>query len=181
MIVTEPTYETVFYIARNLRQSDRDEIFGLRFHDSPFILTSEVMARPELSWVIWHEGFPAAIIGAVQVTPGVWSLHCFGTDNFDKVAKQLTRFAMRRLKPMIFGELGGHRAQTDALVTNTASRKWIEFLGGVQESVMKGRGRRGEDYVTYALTKPPMPPEDTAALDLEMTKLDHGLRDATFC
>lgn len=153
MKLTAPTHEAVHYIARNLRAIDREEVYALRFHDNDFLLTNEVIACP-LTWVAWHDGFPVAVLGAVEVTPGVWSMHCFGTDAFGRIALPLTRFAVKTFRPMLFGELGAHRLQADALAKNTESCRWIELLGGHKEAVLKGRGRKGEDFVTYAMMKP---------------------------
>src|SRR4051812_33585817 len=93
----------LLHIAENMRQMDREEIYCTRWSDDPSDLVGGLMGiinRPSsITRVACLEGFPVAVVGAVEAWPGVWDVWCFGTDAFDHVALSLTKYVRRVLVP----------------------------------------------------------------------------------
>lgn len=151
MYLTVPDYDAVLYVVRNLREADKEEIYALRFHEVPEAVAGEVMARPEMTWVAWHDGVPTAVIGGVEVMPGVWRMHCFGTDYWPKIAIPITRFVKRKIIPLLFGQFGARRLEADSHWSHMEAHRWMEILGCEREGVRQALGKDGSDYVTYVL------------------------------
>jgi hypothetical protein len=152
MRLTDPEHGAVFYVVNNMRAIDRAEIYGLRFHQNPFILTGEVMAQAKFCWVAWHGEKPAAVIGATETHPGCWQVFCFGTDEFNRIALPLTRFVRRRMLPALFNDLGARRLEADSLCHHTEAHRWLESFGAKQESIKEAYSDAG-DYFTFALCR----------------------------
>ena len=153
MRLTAPTLETAFYVCANMRQCDRDEIYAVRNHRDPHILAQEVMARPEVTWIVWHAGLPAVVLGGIELWRGVWSVHCFGTDDWHKLALPMTRFIKKVMLPLMFDEFGAHRLEADSICTHREAHRWMELCGAHKEGTKLGRGRNGEDYHTFVIRR----------------------------
>lgn len=153
MILTEPNLATVYYVMSNLRPIDREEIFAVRGHDSVDRVTMELMSRPEMTWVAWHDGKPAVVFGGVEICPGVWTMHCFGTPDWPKLAVPLTRFAKRKVLPLLFNDFNAHRLEADSIASHTEAHRWIELCGARKEGVKAKRGRARQNYYTYVIVK----------------------------
>jgi hypothetical protein len=154
MILSECTHDTVLHVARNMRDRDREEIYNVRWDDNPFTIVNDVMARREFSWVAWRDQMPCAVIGGMLVHPGVWSMYCFATDDFPRVAIGLTRFAGKTLVPTLFDKVGAHRLQCDSHEKHVDAHRWLSTFGAELESVKRAYGRDGADYFTFAIVRP---------------------------
>lgn len=152
MKLSHCSHESVLYVAKNMRERDREEIYGTRFEDNPFHLTYDVMAQSSFAWVAWRDELPAVVIGAGQRHPGVWSVFCFGTDQFGRVAIDLTRFVTKQMVPKLF-EIGAHRLECDSHIKHTDAHRWLKICGAWQEGVKRGYGRDGSDYLTFVIRR----------------------------
>lgn len=147
---TELKYEDALYICQNLREQDAAEAFAVMWGDSPADL-----ARASAQWGPYafcsktDEGEPVAMIGASETWPGRWQVWMLATDKFDKIGLSLTKWVLRVMIPQLFDELGLHRGEAQSLSTHTVAHRWMEHLGAVKESTLRGFGRKGEDFVTY--------------------------------
>lgn len=153
MHLTTPEHGPVLFVTCNMRASDKEEIYGLRFEENPYTLMHDVMAQSRYAWVAWHDGKPAAVFGGAQSHPGVWRMFAFGTDDFIRIARPLTRFATKTVIPQLFGELGARRLECDSHIAHTQAHRWLDRLGARVESVRQSYGRDGTDYLHYALLK----------------------------
>lgn len=159
MLLTAPDHASVLYVVANMRAIDKHEIYNLRHHENPFHIVNEVMARPEMTWVAWTAGEPsllvapkpAVVFGGIEAHPGVWQIHCFGTDDWPKLAIPLTRFVKRTMLPMLFGEFNAHRLEADSIASHVEAHRWMEICGAHREGVKKARGRDRSDYFTYVI------------------------------
>lgn len=145
----------VEYVCLNMRESDRAEVFGMRAHDNPMILAKEIVAVAPYGKVgiADHQGRPAAIIGVTPMWPGVWSAWAFGTDDWPKVAIELTRYALRVLRPFIL-ERGAHRMQCESRIDHVEAHRWLQTLGAEPEAILSRFGRDGTDYVMFRWSRP---------------------------
>lgn len=150
MLLTNPEHETVLHVARHMRGIDREEIYGIRDHENPFLITNEVMAAANFAWVAWHDGWPAIVIGGRENWHGRWSMFCFGTDSFPALGLPLTRFVKSHLLPTLFDELGAKRLEADSHWRHVEAHRWLESFGAHQESVKRAYGKNGDDYFCFA-------------------------------
>ena len=153
MILSHCSHDAVLYVARNMRERDKEEIYGLRFEENPFHVVNDVMARSNFSWVAWLDDKPQAVFGGGEVRPGVWSMFAFATDEFPRLALGLTRFATKTVIPTLFGELGAHRLQCESHEAHADAHRWLELLGAGQEAVLRGYGKDGSNYLLFAICK----------------------------
>lgn len=151
MIVERATLDTAIHITHRLRQRDREEVFALSHHDSPLVLAHDFIFASEFCYVA-RKDEPIAICGAQPLHPGVWNVYMVATDRFREIRFSLTKF----VKKVMFGSLvetGAHRLEAISLATHHVAHRWLEALGGHQESVRRRFGKNGEDFVVYAWVK----------------------------
>lgn len=153
MILSHCSHDTVLHIARNMRERDRVEIYSLRREENPFHVVNDVMAWSNFAWVAWLDDLPQVVIGGAELRPGVWSMFCFGTDAFPRLALGLTRFAKHTIIPTIFGKLGGHRLQCDSHIEHKSAHKWLKMLGAHLESEKIGFGKDGSTYLEFVVLR----------------------------
>lgn len=153
MILTHCSHDAVLYVVKNMRERDQEEIYNLRWDDNPFMILNDVMAQKNFAWIAWLDEKPAVVIGGAPVRPGVWSMFCFGTDEFPRLALGLTRFASKNIVPTLFGELGAHRLQCDSHEKHVTAHKWLKMFGAEIEAVKAGYGRDGSNYFSFVIPK----------------------------
>lgn len=147
MMLPNPTREEILHVVMNLRDASRREIFqatDLSREDFAMV----IYGSDGFKWVGFHEGKPAAILGASQCHSGVWSVFGFGTDDWHHIWRQVTRTARKEMFPAVY-DLGAHRAHCTTLTESTDIHRWLKALGATEESVMRGYGKGGEDYSVF--------------------------------
>lgn len=142
------TYDSVLFVARNMRQADRDEIYATRWSTDPADLAAACMACPYFAWCFWHDGVPAGVIGAIPKHPGVWNVYAFGTRDFNRVALPMSRHAMRVMIPTI-DKVGARRAECLSSANHVEAHRWLEMMGAERESTLSRYGKYGEDFYLY--------------------------------
>ena len=105
MTIFKPTYDSVLYVAQNMRAADCEEIYPLLHDPSPDELARRVMSAPIYCWLA-ADPHPIAVFGMFEVRPKAWTAFAFATDDFPKVASEMTRFLIRKVKPHLFNDLG---------------------------------------------------------------------------
>lgn len=150
MLIAVPTCppDDVRFVARNMREWDRKEIFALRWDDEPDGVAADVLRVPGFSWVAYHDDTPAAVIGAMPMWPGVWSLFAFGTEAFPHVALTLTKHVKRFMIPALI-QGGAHRGQCHSIEGHTDAHRWLESMGGKTEPMIRGFGRNRENFIPF--------------------------------
>ena len=147
-----PNLMAITYVCENLREIDRRECINAFFGTPQDLAISHFSFRGAYTRVVWFGSAPAAVVGTYEMWPGVWSMWAFGTDLWPKVVVPITKFIRRELDPFIKSQ-GAHRAQAIAHADHTEAHAWIEMLGMEREGVLKGYGRDGSDYVSFAWRK----------------------------
>lgn len=153
MKISRLTREPALHVLNNLRDVDREEIYALRFDEDPGRVADELMLMDAFAWVMWHGDRPAIVLGAHEMWPGVWTVFCFGTDDFDALALPLTRFVKETMIPILFDDLGAHRLEADSLATHENAHRWMGLCGARKEAVKQKRGKGGEDFFTFVIVK----------------------------
>lgn len=150
-IIHKPGFPIVHFIARNMREWDRREIFALRWDDDPAGVARDVMHSGETSWAALVDGIPAVAFGTLALWPGVWSMWAFGTDDFRHAVIGVTRMIRRVIIPGMV-RAGARRAQAYSMAGHDEAQRWLESWGARRESTAPGFGRGGEDYYLYVRT-----------------------------
>lgn len=151
-MLTAPSLYTIEYICLNMRQSDREEIFGLRPYDDPlrFAWDSwQAVANLGRGRVAWANGKPAAIFAFTNPWPTNWEVWMFGTDDFRSAAIPLLRWARTEAKD-ILSSVDGRRLQCDVRMGHPDAHKLVKALGALAEGPpMKAYGKDGSAYQRY--------------------------------
>jgi hypothetical protein len=151
MMLPNPRIEEVLYVCRNMRQRSHDEIFGST-DMTPDQFAAFIARVPGFKWVGYCDGAPAAIIGAYQDHSGVWSLFGFGTDDWQKIWRSVTKVAKRDMMRAVM-EAGAHRAHCITRDDHTETHVWLRALGAKLQVKMPAYGKDGSDYTMFAWLK----------------------------
>lgn len=142
----------LYTVVENMREWDRKEIFATRWSEDPHDLVRDAMACYEFGWIASHDDRPVCAIGGAPLHPGVWSVWMFATPEFDKIKYSLSRFALRRMKPVL--QDVSHRVECRSMEGHEDAQKWLEFLGMSRESVIPKYGKAGETFLLYSWINP---------------------------
>lgn len=137
------------HIVHNLRDADRRELDAVNPDMNTVRLVNKIMALEAFTFFAKVNDTPAALIGGWPLWPGVWQVFAFGTDDFERVAPTLTKFALRFMVPAITNA-GGHRAQCESIEGHDRAHRWLEHMGYENEGPMRKFGRNGETFYRFA-------------------------------
>jgi hypothetical protein len=137
-----------------MRQSDKDEIFGLTWHDNPLLLAREVVQAASHGHAAISEinGVPVAIIGCAPIRPGVWSFYSFGTSEWSRSVLELTRYG-RKVISQFVRERNAHRAQCESRFDHIEAHRWLKLMGAQCDGPLPGYGKDGADYLMFSWSK----------------------------
>lgn len=150
-IAPNPRPAETYYVLTHLSEKSQEDIFG-----STDISPEELVKyydylqaqRKCFVWVFYWDGKPAAILGASQDRPGVWSVFGMGTDDWKKVWRQVTVTAKRDMFAAV-EEVGAHRAYCVSPASHEDTHRWLRYLGANHEAEMPAYGNKGEDYIMF--------------------------------
>jgi hypothetical protein len=141
----------VGFVAARMRAGDRDEIFATRWDDDPEKIAEETMACAQFGCVAWHAAEPVAVVCAMPLWPGVWTVAMYATTRWPAVVLAVTRWLRRELMPDVTAS-GAHRVECRSLATHVMAHRWLERLGARREALLIDYGRNREAYYIYAWT-----------------------------
>jgi hypothetical protein len=147
-LIAEPPYDDVLFVAQSMRPSDRAEIFATQWTDTPDELAAAVVNSGAFRWGAYIDGVPVAMIGAAPRWPGSWQAWAFGTNEFPRVARTLTRHARRFMQPALINA-GARRMDAYALASHAQSNLWLRALGATPGNVLENWGKQGETFVCF--------------------------------
>lgn len=147
-MIPNATHEEILYVCQNLRDVSRNEIF-LATDATEAEFAAAIANAPGFKWVGYHDGLPAAILGARPAHEGVWIVYGFGTDHWIDIWRDVTRTALKHLIPDVKAT-GAHRAHSVTLTSATDIHRWLRLLGATEECVMSGYGKGQEDFTMFA-------------------------------
>ncbi len=151
-------------VALNMRAADAAEIFACRFDDDSAGgragLALEVAAAVTARGLGWVAGLdrPIAAFGAVEQWPGHWGAFQFGTPDWPRVVRSVTRFARTTARAALLAR-GARRCEVRSAIWRTDAHRWLAALGAAREATHRDHGRDGSAYLTFAWTAgPPIGP-----------------------
>lgn len=152
--LSPPDFASLAFIAYNMRQADKDEIYNVLGHNNPFILAQQTLDASRMGQaVVAHgrSGRPVACMGFMVRHPGVCQAFAFGTDHFQSAALTLTRYALRVMKPALLAS-GFHRLQCESRIDHHDAHRWLRSLGFQSEGILRQFGSDGSDYIQFGAT-----------------------------
>ena len=143
----------VEHVVANMREWDRREIFATRLDGKEVeTLAEDVFHVGPVSWVAYQELEPVAVFGCAPCWRGVWNMWFFATDKFPQIGLGVTKLIVRHIVPMLW-DGGAHRLQCNSMEGHVEAHRWLETLGAKREATLRGFGRDGETFHTYAWSK----------------------------
>ena len=156
------TYDTVNYVAENLREQDRIELSATAVDDD-LHLADRVMGFASAAFVSLDETLvPISVWGLCPLWPGVGSAFAFGTNDWGRALWPMTRHVRRFMIPFLLDH-GYHRIECRALATRQDVGRWVALFGAEQEAVLRSSGKRGEDLILYRWLSDRRPADESAA------------------
>ena len=148
-----PDFASLAYIATNMRQADRDEIYNVIGHNNPFLLAQQTLDASRMGSAVVAAacGRPVAVMGFMVRHAGVTTAYAYSTSDFPRVALTLTRYALKVMKPALLAS-GFHRLQAESRIDHTDAHLWLERLGFRREGILKQFGSDGSDYIMFGAT-----------------------------
>jgi len=148
-----PTLANLAFIACNMRQADRSEIYNVIGHNNPFILAGQTLDATGMGvgCVAYAGSLPVGVIGACGVHPGVCCAFAYGTDDFPRVALSLTRYALTVIRPWLKDQ-GFHRLECKSRFDHVHAHRWLRLFGMANEGTLTGYGSDGSDYFQFGVS-----------------------------
>lgn len=148
MILQAPSLDALSYVASNMREWDRREIYATRWSDDPLTLARDSLDVGGLSWVAGLE-FPICAFGAFPMFPGCWAVWLYATDDFDKIGIPLTRHVRKAIIPSLISA-GVRRVECRSMEGHTFAHRWMESgLKMTREASLDRYGKGGETFHIY--------------------------------
>lgn len=147
MVQAELKFEDVEYIAKNMREWDKREIYASHWHDDPTELAKETMPHHLFAWTFGLDR-PIAAVGAICMWPGVWTVWMFATDEFHLIALPLTKFIKRKMMPALYPF--AHRVECKTIEGHKEAQKWLDMLGAKREDgILEKYGKNKDNFIVY--------------------------------
>lgn len=154
MKIRPPTAAEVVLVAKAMRERDLREFLAVSPHEMHATLTMGLAERfgdrSDTYGFYLDDNTPVAVGAMVQHRPNVVTLMFFATDDFTKVATELTKFIVNRLFPG-YRKHGVHRIECISIDGYSEVHRWIELLGLQREGEpLLGYGKNRETFIQFA-------------------------------
>lgn len=152
MILEGAPQREILTVCRSLRAKSAAEMFLFRESEDRDALARDIAGLPGMKWCAHHLRRPAAIIGAYPQHPGVWGMFGFGTDDYDAVMVEVTKFGRAVVMPAVKAA-GAHRIECYSPAGHDDTHRWLAFFGLQREATLRAYGKGGEDVFVFAWVK----------------------------
>jgi hypothetical protein len=142
----------LLYVADNMRDIDKKEVYATRWDENPATLVDSILSNGRFGWVAGGEdGIPIAAFGAVPMWPGVWQVWMFATDRWPEVSVGVTKFIKRIMIPSVKSS-DWHRAECRSIEGHDVAHRWLEMLGATREGALPYFGKNKDTFHVYSWT-----------------------------
>ena len=149
------TYYEALSVARRMRAEDRREITATR---GSLLMEERVamdcwlsLAQRGIGYVVYWDSMSVAVIGAIPIHQGVWSVYMFATDLVSKVGLGMTRWAKNNFHSEVV-DAGAHRIQCDSIEGHNEAHAWMKTFGAKNEGALPKFGIGQETFYRFAWT-----------------------------
>lgn len=141
------------YITHNLRDADAEECLGAISETPDELASNTLKAHGPLCRIVWLNKVPAAVVGAVKMSPGQYCAYAYGTAAFPRVVLSITKYIRRIIQPTLLLDPDANRCIAIPHANHVTAHRWLEHLGAECEGRMVNFGRDGSDYLLYVWTR----------------------------
>ena len=153
-VIKGASYGDILSVAARMRESDRREIFALMWErDGAEQIADHAFYLSRYRWVAYYNDKPAAVLGVMEMWPGVWQVWMFGTDDFKKVGARLVAYCRPRILQAM-SDLGAHRLEAKSMADHEEAHWFLRRVGGKREGMLQRYGKGGEDFYVYVKFPP---------------------------
>lgn len=145
-------YADIVEVARNMRPSDKRELYAYDPTENPEKLARNLAAHERYHWVASSGWRPIVILSAIETAPTLWQVGMFATEEWPRVSLGCTLFFRHEIYPML-EKAGCNRAECRSYIHHATAHKWLEVLGAERECVLNDVGIHRDTYIQYAWTR----------------------------
>lgn len=154
MYLSPPDLASLQHICRNLRERDRRELEATEPDFDPDRTAHRLLAAWRAVGVfgqIVSKDEPIAVLVLLSLTPRAVSAGLLATDRWPDVVKPYSRHCARTLKPWL-NRQGIRRVEARTWDQHKDARRWLSWLGAVEECRVPQWGANGETFIQYGWT-----------------------------
>lgn len=146
--------ESVRHVARNMRESDRREIFATRWNEDPDELARGVAAAPigAVFATLRRPVEAVAVVVAFEAWPHVHTAGLFATRRWHEVALQTLRWIKLEMMPLMWAQ-GAIRVECHSIADHHQAHRLLRHLGRTREDPVPCFGKNGENFIRFAWTR----------------------------
>jgi len=154
--IRDGTLRDICFVAANLREQDRREIFATALLESGSQAGAmSFLTSPGFCWTAWIDGQPVAAFGVSQ--GGMFQPHmrfawAYGTERFKRAAPAITRFCIQEWPRRLIAE-GVTRVEIRSIADHDLAHKWLASIRARKEATMPNYGVGGETFELWAWLK----------------------------
>lgn len=153
VVIKKATLRDLSYIAANMCQEDKDEIYSQLADESPeYVALVADQTSPEWKYCAWLDGNPVLAFGLAPVHPTMCIAWAWGTKRKVRAFPEATRFMLETVKKQAIAG-GIKRIQADSAEAHTNAHRWLKRLGAKVESEMPFFGKNGETFLKFVWIK----------------------------
>lgn len=146
-------FDTVLYLARNLRTKAREELFASGWDGDVDTLAATLWEQCKgYGYAGLLDGKPVYGGSLVEVFPGAYTFWSLCTEDFPKLMWTVTKFVRRVMLPEIFGK-GAWRVEARLVDGDPDTQKWMRLLGARLDSKQLHTGVNGETFLIFVWSK----------------------------
>ncbi len=149
--VTHATPELVYDVSLRMRERDLEEILAVCWESNREELAHGLAKRygnMPMCVCFGQDDQPICIMSAIAIHPGVWSMGLWATDDFPKIGRFITRWALQHFFPAL-QKAGLHRLECKSIIGYSEVHEWLRYLGFHEGNAEKMYGKGGEDFITF--------------------------------
>ncbi len=148
------TVRATSWIARNMRDIDKDEIHcQLKDPTAALIAHQQIALSPRCKYVACVDGEPICAYGMAEWQPGLGHLWAFGTKKIYGVLRDVTNHINDAIYKEIFADSNVHRVECRSIATHTQAHGWLEKIRLHHVADLPCYGKNAEDFKLFALTR----------------------------
>jgi hypothetical protein len=154
--IRDGTLRDICFVAANLRDQDRREIFATAVLESGSQAGAvSYLTSPNFCWTVWIDQQPVAAFGvsaASPYQPHIRYAWAYGTNKFKRAAPAITRFCLKEWPKRLIAE-GATRVEIRSLADHDLAHKWLKSIRAHHEADMPNFGVNGETFQLWAWLK----------------------------